>query len=252
MSITNIERIPKSITVRDLHKAILHAQSSHPNECCGVFTHSSGYIACTNIASNPTSSFVIAEQKQMVSNYDDIIAVWHSHPDTCRQPSRDDMLTQIATNLCWGVVVVDNNRLVSDVFFWGSFDNIPNYVGRVYRSGSLDSYALIRDIYYSKLKIELCDFPRELGDANPLIDNYVEAGFTDALVSTCEPADVIVYKTENGVWDCGVLIDKKTVLIHEANCFSRVCFLSELDGRIRLVLKHKNIKSGIEPLKLLQ
>ena len=251
MPITNIERIPKSITTEDLHKAIKHAKSTFPNECCGVFTHSKGYIACTIISNDPTTGFVMEEQERVAANYDDVIAIWHSHPSASGgSPSYNDSITQIATNLCWGVVALNDKKEVSDIFFWGSFENIPSLLDRQFRSVVNDAYSLVRDIYYVNLDIELDDLPREIDAVRVFVDKYLEVGFEKARKGSFELADVVLFQGDDNRKELGVIIDKDTVLTHEFEKASRTCRLAELKDNVIDVYRHKDVKNIDKLLRL--
>ena len=140
------ERQPLEITQKEINKAINHAAKEFPKEACGVFTRSCGYIACTNIDPKPEENFHMLEYPQIAANEDDIIALFHSHPNGNNEPSSADMEFQISTDCPWGIAVFNKQGQFQELFFWGS-NNIPNLIGRKYRSGSMDCYSIIKDAY---------------------------------------------------------------------------------------------------------
>jgi len=108
-----------------------HAQSSYPEESCGLVTEE-GYLPCENKHPDPRIAFLIDPAvTASVLQRGAILAVVHSHPDGPNFPSYADQLNQIDSGLTWGIVPVigvtdpidpDNVKaLASDVLWWGMY-----------------------------------------------------------------------------------------------------------------------------------
>lgn len=241
------ERQPTGIAAKDLKAAFAHAEAEYPNECCGVFTRSSGYVRCTNVHAQPKTCFAIKEWVQVIANADDVIAVFHSHSDGSCYPSAVDMEHQLSTSLCWGVAVLNGLGLVHDCFFWGS-DNIPPLLGREYRSGAMDCYSLIRDAYKLWYGIDLKEFPRDkqFWDAGKKLytDGYKEAGFVEIPKEQLVPGDVLIGSVlgKGIVNHGGLLLDEQTILHHPSGTLSRRSDLTRWFKHLNICLRHKSFK----------
>lgn len=167
-----------------------HALDDYPNEACGFVT-ASGYVRVENIHEDPQNHFRLSPAAFI--EYQDALAFVHSHPvqdafianrynpgffPFC--PSDDDMISQIATGMVYGIVVTDGIDCY-DPFYWGDFIlDYPLY-GRNFRHGVEDGYAIIRKWYWQNRSIKLPDFPRspdwQLRSENLYLNNLPAAGF---------------------------------------------------------------------------
>jgi len=246
------ERQPAEITDTELNKAFKHAQDEFPKEACGVFTRSSGYIACTNIDPEPEKNFRMKEYFQVAANRDDVIAIFHSHPDGIAEPTEADMAFQISTAFSWGIVALDKNREVIDCFFWGGKE-IPPLLGRKYRSGTMDCYSIIKDAYMLWYGIKLPDFPRdadfwERGE-NLYSDNFGEAGFEMITPDKIMPGDVLLGSIRGrGIVNHGaIVLSEREILHHTINGLSRRDSFSRWFQHLNICLRHKDFKDNGGP-----
>tara|TARA_Y100000310_G_scaffold154728_1_gene154230 strand:+ start:2058 stop:2411 length:354 start_codon:yes stop_codon:yes gene_type:complete len=68
-----------------------HADSQHPNECCGIVTTDFEYVPYRNIAPDPENYFVL-DPIAFVDHPNDCWAIFHSHPDQDNPlPSENDI-----------------------------------------------------------------------------------------------------------------------------------------------------------------
>jgi len=214
----NCSRQPKDLKQEDISKAFEHAMLEFPNEACGVFTRSSGYLQCTNIDPDPKNLFFMKEFSQVFANKSDVIAVFHSHSTGLDCPSIDDMKGQIASGLPWCVAVLDASGEVVDFFSWGS-DLIPPLLGRSYRSGVTDCFSIIRDAYKLWYNEDLPDFPRdkmfvERGE-NIYLDNYGRANFRLITQDQLMPGDVLLGSISGrGIINHGAVVLNNNEIIH--------------------------------------
>ena len=135
----------------------------YPEESCGlVLKRNDGtvvYKSVPNIADDPQTSFHI-DEKIVLSLLPSILAVVHSHPNGPDCPSEADMRQQVALGLPFGIVSTDGEGCY-EPFFWGGNAPRAPLIGRGFRHGVTDCYALIRDYFDEKLDIKLREYPRE-------------------------------------------------------------------------------------------
>lgn len=86
----------KNKLTKDLIKDIsAHAESSYPEECCGVVVLTESgkkYIPCSNKATNPTQDFSICPiDKMNAEKQGEVVGIVHSHPDAEARPSKKDL-----------------------------------------------------------------------------------------------------------------------------------------------------------------
>lgn len=126
--------------------ATAHARSVFPHESCGYIS-GGGYVACTNKAEKPEEGFLIDN-----SGYDDdyragkVQAIVHSQPNGPIYPSHKDMEQQLATDLPW-IIINLNEDSVSSPVAWGDTLPILPIVGRPFVHGVFDCYTAVRDLF---------------------------------------------------------------------------------------------------------
>lgn len=156
------------------------ALDRYPEESCGLILRkadgSTLYKSMPNVASDPLNSFHI-DERSILSVKAALVAIVHSHPDGPDCPSETDMRSQLLYNVPFGIVSTDGVGCY-EPFFWGSDTPRADLIGRGFRHGVTDCYALVRDYFYQKLGIELNEYPRDwewwTGGAK-LYEDYFEA-----------------------------------------------------------------------------
>lgn len=148
----------------DITEAIKeHAISCYPEESCGLILRrldgSFYYAPMENIAEDRRNSFRI-DERLLIPIMSSIAAVIHSHPDGPDCPSEVDMQQQLSFNVPFGIVTTDGHGCLPP-FYWGKGVEIPKLIGRGFRHGVTDCYALIKDYFSVTLGIELREYPRE-------------------------------------------------------------------------------------------
>ena len=160
--------------------ALDHANREYPRESCGLVVLSHGslsYFPCKNI-SLKNDQFIMEPMDYMrAEDGGDIVAVIHSHPDLSPKPSQADLVSCELSGLPWHIVAVP-------IGTWESL--APSgykapLIGRQFKHGVLDCYAIIRDFYKEEYNIDLPDFERQeewwkKGD-NLYLENIKNAGF---------------------------------------------------------------------------
>ena len=193
------------------------------------------YIRCTNVAENKLSNFriTLAELQTFASP---VQAIVHSHPSVQPYPSFNDMEQQILGDIPWAIASVTANEDGSDPYcmdlFWFG-DSLPRLplVGRAFRHGVQDCFALARDEHKTR-GIDVPNFPRSNGwwvpDKNKptrrLFEEYFEeSGFEIIDVSQIREGDGFAcpYAT-SVICHCGVFMPGEKVLHHFANSKSEI------------------------------
>jgi proteasome lid subunit RPN8/RPN11 len=145
-----------------------HAEAEYPKESVG-FVVDNKYIALKNIHSDPENFFKVSPK--VIAKYKGKIqAVIHSHiidniPGTNKTkhlmfPSKDDMETQIAWNVPFGIQYITKDG-AGNILWWGRGVPVADYEGRPYVYGVYDCFSVILDYYRTELGIDLPDFARE-------------------------------------------------------------------------------------------
>lgn len=134
-----------------------------PNESCGiVLTQEDGghkYLALPNLATEPSQSFHV-DERVLIGVGDALAAVVHSHPNGPDCPSGTDMRQQVAWKVPFGIVSTDGEGCL-EPFFWGDTVPVPELIGRGFRHGVTDCYALCRDYYRLTHDLILREYPRD-------------------------------------------------------------------------------------------
>lgn len=164
----------------DVEQAIRrHALNCYPQESCGLVLEGFGYYPCKNIADDPENTFFISAKEQLeAEKLGKILAIVHSHPDGPDHPSESDMRQQVASGLPWGIICSFAKGCLKTVWFGDKSEKAP-LIGRGFRHGVTDCYALIRDWYLLENNICLNEFPRNWSWWNEKQNLYLE-GFTKA------------------------------------------------------------------------
>jgi cell wall-associated NlpC family hydrolase len=173
-----------------------HARACFPEESCGLVTQS-GYVPLKNVSPEPLEAFDCTDEAMPYIEAGHALALIHSHPNDGRRmrsvvdwPSASDMHAQIAMDIPWGIITLDQNS-ISKPWFWGKGTPDVPLERRLFRHGPTgtdgkgDCYALIRDWFRQQRQVELPEFPRdwkwweEKDKTKPGADAY-EQGFREA------------------------------------------------------------------------
>lgn len=137
-----------------IEAAKAHALAEFPKESCGFLmkpwtgaSRPAEYIACENKHETPESHFRIEDPRfDAAVASGELLAVVHSHPNGPMFPSHADMLAQIANDVPF-VIVTLNETGIHKVIAWGDALPIAPVIGRPFLHGVLDCYSLIRDTF---------------------------------------------------------------------------------------------------------
>ncbi len=138
--------VTKQLGARAIEAAKLHAIVKFPEESCG-FIVGGRYVPCENRHPKPLEFFRIEEAHfDTAMRAGQVTAIVHSHPNGPIFPSHADMMQQIATDVPW-VIVSLNETGIHKIVAWGGDLPIAPVIGRPFLHGVLDCYSLIRDVF---------------------------------------------------------------------------------------------------------
>lgn len=232
---------------RIINAAMEHARAEFPRESCGLVVDDK-FVPRNNTALDPEKDFRIAPQAWLAAESRGTVrGVIHSHPEGTAHPSRSDMAGQIGSGLAWGIIPMQNGRPLHP-FFWGGDTPMQPLVGREFRSGVADCYALARDWYLQEHGVTIMDCPRAPGwDAEDdlFMDHFSEAGFEIVLhglrpedLPRLQPGDGILLQICSAkVNHCGVYLGKGLMLHHLVDRLSREDVLARWASHVRYVLR---------------
>ncbi|WP_442903092.1 C40 family peptidase [Gilliamella sp. Bif1-4] len=165
-----------------------HAKQCGESECCGFVIDNKSYLPCKNISPTPTETFQISPDDWIKAEESGVItAIVHSHPDGLPILSEADQFYQQKTAVDWWLVC--DNKI-------HKFRYMQPLLGREFKHGVTDCYALFRDAYH------LCgfDFPNFHRDddwwddgQNLYLDNMQANGFHQVSISSLQDGDVILF-----------------------------------------------------------
>lgn len=194
------------------------ANKEFPKEAVWLITKK-GCKRVKNVHEQPESYFRISEAETKKAMAAGLLAVVHTHPNGEAIPSSSDMAGQISTRVPWGILTCDGVG-TSAIVWWGDGVEKPPLIGRTFRHGVTDCYALIKDYYDLELGIKLPDFPRDWAwwneDQNLFEQGFTKAGFKQIDASDAQPGDVWLAKIGNvEVANHGGVLLENDLMIHQ-------------------------------------
>jgi len=221
-------------------EAIYHARRCYPEEACG-FILSDRFLPLPNIAEDKVKNFEI-DAREYIRYNGDIKCIVHSHADY-GHASKQDMLSQISTNVPWGLICIANGSL-EKIAFWGDQLEPQDLVGRVFCHGVHDCYSLVRD-YYRMKGITIPIFPREnfWWEKFPsmLMDNCHEAGFEFIDECDLKEGDVVFMQImANVVNHSAIYLGKSWIVHHLYGKLSKKDPINKWRSSITGYLRYKN------------
>lgn len=205
------------------------AETAYPAECCGLIVDVAGrlsYWPCANAApaAAQPDRFVIAPADWAAAeDAGKVLAVVHSHPDACANPSMADRLGCERSGLTWLIVGWPSAVVVAlQPEGWQA-----PLVGRDFVFGVLDCYTLIQDYYRRVLSLTLPDFDREdgfwetkcLADGSVqkgrelYLEGFAEAGFVE-VAGQPQLHDVILMQVASDVVNHGAVYIGDGLILH--------------------------------------
>lgn len=225
----------------------------YPNEGCG-FVVGGKFVPCKNRAKDPTQDFVISSSDYL--SYKNIEGVVHSHtPKTkhpkydMRTPSFQDMQSQKAMGVPWGIVGCDGEN-VSDPIWWGLKEPV-DYMDRPYIPSVYDCLTLAGDYYFKEFGIVLPQFPRPAEWDNykktMITDGYTEAGFREMSrnmpLNKLQHGDIVLMAIRRPyVNHIGVITEDFKMLHQMENRYPMIDQLGSWMNNVVTFLRHKELE----------
>lgn len=186
------------------------AVSQFPKEAVWLITKV-GCRMVENVSSDPTMFFEVRQQDTAKALSEGLLAVVHSHAGGLHAPSAADMRGQAGSGVPWGLVLTDGTSC-SDIVWWGDSVEPQPLVGRPFRHGISDCYALVRDYFRTERGITLRDFPRDWewwSNGQDLInDGILPAGLRPVPMSEARPGDIWIAQIRSDVPNhTGILLE---------------------------------------------
>lgn len=204
-----------------------HAVRMFPCEALGYVQPDGSYAPLPNVSPDPTRS-AYAEARVMAELVSSgrLRAYCHSHPCGPDCPSENDMRAQVELEVPF-VIVSANEGASSAPFAWGDqlLDDDP-LVGRQFRHGVRDCYAVIRLWYLRETGTLLPDYPRNWnwwlddtpGDKDIYRRYFADAGFYAIDRSQARPGDAWLAAVRSTVPNhAGVLVGDGLALHHPSS-----------------------------------
>ncbi len=186
-----------------------------------------------NCHEQPTDYFRVSKQSLAAAMARGLLAIVHSHPGGISAPSEADMVGQVSTGVPWGLLSTDGTS-ATDLVWWGTPECVPPLLGRPFRHGVTDCYALIKDFYLLELGIHLPEFPRNWEWWNTggpgFSEGFAAAGFSVIDESDARPGDVWLAQIRSEVPNHGGILLDGEVVLHQAGS-TRQVDQSKLSGR---------------------
>lgn len=229
-----------------------HALAEFPREACGLIVRGR-YLPQANTAADPLNDFIVADG--VWRSYEGRVqAVVHSHPHRASDPeaarimpwpSKSDMQGQIATAVPWIIIATDGIR-ASEPIIWGDEHDVPELIGREFRHGVTDCYALVRDCYRTRYGVLLPEVPRDNAwwDAgeNLYLDNLERNGFVRIDAGELKPGDGVLMQIRSPVPNhAGVVVENGLVLHHLQDRLSRREPLGPWMKHVTHALRHRSL-----------
>ena len=168
------------------------AIAAFPQEAIWLITEA-GCRQVANVHDNPLEFFACSEKASRKAQAEGLLAAVHSHATNVAAPSSGDMQGQLDTSVPWAIIATDGVA-ANDIAWWGKGATKAPLVGRTFRHGITDCYALIKDYYEIEMGIDLPEFPRDWEwwktDLNLFENGFKSAGFQAIDASEAKPGDV--------------------------------------------------------------
>lgn len=206
----------------DAAMAHAHDEALAGRESCGLMVGRE-YRRCANRAADPAAQFSIAPGVLLDAERSGLPwAVVHSHPHPLHAcPSLLDMAQQQATARPWAIAPVGEDGDPAEPFWWGAETPLRPLVGRPYRHGVTDCYAVVRDWWRLERGVELPDHPREwawwqAGPEGPdLYDRHFRAaGFEEIPAAEAGVGDCLLLQVRSSVPNHAGVLTAPGLMLH--------------------------------------
>jgi cell wall-associated NlpC family hydrolase len=172
-----------------------------------------------NVHVDPENYFSVSKRVLASALSRGLLAVVHSHPNGIHAPSEADMLSQLALGVPFGLLTTDG-EFASDLLWWGADTPVEPLLGRGFRHGTSDCYALIRDYYRTEKDVLLPEFPRSWkwweSGGEGFMAGYEKAGFVQIDQAEAREGDVWLAQLRSPVPNHGGVLLDNNMMMHQA------------------------------------
>lgn len=209
------------------------AQGAAPREACGLLIrlgdgNDTVLMEANNIAAEEDRFILDPHSWAEAEGLGEVLAVIHSHVQEPPEPSQADLAACEATNLPWWIYSLATRS-------WGFLEPsgfTAPLIGREWRHGVLDCYALVRDYYRLEHGLHLPNYPRAdkwwRKGQNLYLDHFAENGFQEVGLADIREGDALLMKIGSEVPNhAAIYLGNGNVLHHLHKQLSRRELLSE-------------------------
>lgn len=206
-----------------------HALSEFPKECCGVVLKGNKYQRLNNVHSDPENAAMLSDADTLMFLLSKkALAFVHSHTKGDAWPTAQDMHNQLVHGVPYGIVTVHPDRKVEKPFWFGDTVPVQEFIGREFKHGVADCYALFRDWYKKEFAIRLGMYPRDHlwweHKQNLFSDFYRKEGFEDVSLTDLQVGDGLLFaigphRVMNHI---GIYVGNGLMMHHLFNRLSRI------------------------------
>lgn len=193
------------------------AIQAYPNEAVWLITPGECRLV-KNVHKDPENYFSVAPRTLAAAMSRGLLAVVHSHPSGYAAPSEADMVGQVASAVPWGVLTTDGVT-AGELVWWGTGAEKAPLIGRKFRHGVTDCYALIKDYYEIEKGIDLPEFPRSWqwweSGGDQFMAGFPKAGFVRIDAEQAKPGDVWLAQINSKVPNHGGILLEGSMALHQ-------------------------------------
>lgn len=215
MSAPTSRPMPSAFTDAVRAAALAHAQEVFPDEAAGIVERGQ-YVRLDNRAEDSRNEIGLSDADLIRLASAELF--FHSHPNGNGCPSEADMIYQLQLGIPFVIAVLPH----LDVFAFGDQLGRAPLIGRGFRHGVHDCYALIRDWYIEARGIVHPEMPRDWEWWNRgkslYLDNFERWGFRQIPRDQAfEQGDILLFQFHYKIpMHAGVVIDRDLVMHHAA------------------------------------
>lgn len=240
------------------------AKAAAPNELAGIIENGE-LVVMENVAPDPVNNFALGTNDMIRAYADNCTAIVHSHPAVREEgkppqlrlsPSASDMQHQMDVGKPYVIAAENPDTGVWEVFDFG--EHVLDYpiLGRPFRHGVEDCYALIQKWFWQNRFDKLVSMPRDdmwFGSveqrieptANLYLDHFEACGAERIYPRTPKDllvGDVFLFKLLTKVWNHGgVFVGNGRVWHHPPGRYSQELIVTEAWFRKTIWLRKKEL-----------
>lgn len=222
-----------------------HAKDEAPKECCGFILENGETYKARNVSNDENKFSIAIEDYVSADNLGEINAVYHSHPEQGLSFSEYDKFNSISHGIIYVLYSMRDNSFTQ---FDPSLAAFNKYIGREFKIGKTDCWALVRDFYESELNIKFRDYYRD-EKYKPRLKEYFDSGMKTLgfyFVDELQKYDCILFgrKKDPAPYHIGLYLGDDLILHQPEKSYSRVEEYTNKHKRLTdCIIRHKEWKT---------